>query len=115
MRISDWSSDVCSSDLPIHSRPVVRGAIASIQDGFVVGRWISVEKALHRIVANILAAFCKCPERIVALHASSGYFAFGPAQKKCLVDLTDHQTLLGQLDLVSRQLTSKEGVGQRGG
>src|SRR3546814_9945660 len=115
MRISDWSSDVCSSDLerprsarrasrfvrqttisrtwpdhrcgrgrnptlrtgrggrgksakqrpgrtdgelvylytPIHSRPVARGAIASIQDGFVVGRWISVEKALHRIVANI--------------------------------------------------------------
>src|SRR3546814_12850631 len=51
---------------PIHSRPVARGAIASTQDGFVVGRWLSVEKALHRIVANILAAFGKCPERIVA-------------------------------------------------
>src|SRR3546814_22061 len=61
---------------PIHSRPVARGAIASIQDGFVVGRWISVEKALHRIVANILAAFGKCPERIVALHEASGGFAF---------------------------------------
>src|SRR3546814_4543078 len=88
MRISDWSSDVCSSDLlvylytPIHSRPVARGAIASIQDGFVVGRWISVEKALHRIVANILAAFGKCPERIVALHAASGDFAFGHARSE---------------------------------
>src|SRR3546814_4601012 len=102
MRISDWSSDVCSSDLlvylytPIHSRPVARGAIASIQDGFVVGRWISVEKALHRIVANILAAFGKCPERIVALHAASGDFAFGHAQKHGLVDLPVNQTLLAE-------------------
>src|SRR3546814_12839859 len=107
MRISDWSSDVCSADLvpakrrtwpdhrcgrgrnptlrtgrggrgksakqrpgrtdgelvylytPIHSRPVARGAIASIQDGFVVGRWISVEKALHRPIGR-----ASCRERV---------------------------------------------------
>src|SRR3546814_15430276 len=129
MRISDWSSDVCSSDLrgksakqrpgrtdgelvylytPIHSRPVARGAIASIQDGFVVGRWISVEKALHRIVANILAAFGKCPERIVALHAASGDFAFGHAQKHGLVALPVNQTLLAEQDRKS------DGSGKRG-
>src|SRR3546814_7697077 len=114
MRISDWSSDVCSSDLlvylytPIHSRPVARGAIASIQDGFVVGRWISVEKALHRIVANILAAFGKCPERIVALHAASGDFAFGHAQKHGLVDLPVNQTILAEHEMVSRKVIGQK-------
>src|SRR3546814_11654317 len=99
MRISDWSSDVCSSDLP-----VARGAIASIQDGFVVGRWISVEKALHRIVANILAAFGKCPGRIVALHAASGDFAFGHAPKHGLVHLPGYQTSLAAHQMVRRKI-----------
>src|SRR3546814_18589181 len=85
-----------------HSRPVARGAIASIQDGFVVGRWISVEKALHRLVANILAAFAKCPGRIVALLAAGGDFAFGHAQKHGLVALPVTHTLLPQLEMVSR-------------
>src|SRR3546814_11708202 len=77
---------------PIHPRPVARGAIASIQDGFVVGRWISVEKAIHRIVENILAAFGKCQERIVALLEACGDFAFGHAPKPGVVDRLVNQT-----------------------
>src|SRR3546814_16323934 len=117
MRISDWSSDVCSSDLrfvrqttisrtwpdhrcgsgrnptlrtgrggrgksakqrpgrpagelvylytPIHSRPVARGAIAAIQDGFIVGRWISVEKAPQRVFVKFTSAFGKCQQRTI--------------------------------------------------
>src|SRR3546814_7513512 len=72
MRISDWSSDVCSSDL------------------------------------NILAAFGKCPERIVALHAASGDFAFGHAQKHGLVDLPVNQTLLAEHEMVSRKVIGQK-------
>src|SRR3546814_15117874 len=44
MRISDWSSDVCSSDLPVHEfDPVAERifgeeAVAAVDDAVVVGR-----------------------------------------------------------------------------
>src|SRR3546814_1863094 len=38
MRISDWSSDVCSSDLPLLSGRLVRKTIGAIANGPLYGR-----------------------------------------------------------------------------
>src|SRR3546814_9299195 len=50
MRISDWSSDVCSSDLPLSlcCKACLATSLRGASTGLHVGRWDSVTKPLER-------------------------------------------------------------------
>src|SRR3546814_11441505 len=49
MRISDWSSDVCSSDLPNHRRPITALLVQALQLAQGLGvMWVTIMHGLQR-------------------------------------------------------------------
>src|SRR3546814_19713442 len=53
MRISDWSSDVCSSDLLLSGRPLYANDLINLSDAFVAG-WLPGSEG--KGVADVLFA-----------------------------------------------------------
>src|SRR3546814_982871 len=65
MRISDWSSDVCSSDLPdgmieLHVRHVAGGGFTSwVSDQLQVGERLRIERSEERRVGKECVSTCR--------------------------------------------------------
>src|SRR3546814_16903247 len=79
MRISDWSSDVCSSDLPAILAPAAHAFLATIADDRVpiaIGLLLIVGQnhEAHRLVGLEMRAAVQADERLAAhgeLHRQS--------------------------------------------
>src|SRR3546814_7599712 len=81
MRISDWSSDVCSSDLPMDRVTSMRTFVRAAADGSLsaAGRHLGISPAMAVKHVNALAArlgvqlFHRTPRRLSLTEAGSHY------------------------------------------
>src|SRR3546814_7234935 len=78
MRISDWSSDVCSSDL----------AAADI-DGVVPGLHLAVETAMHAVIAEQMRIGLDRAEIVDADHFDVGAAAFDNGTQHIAADAAE--------------------------
>src|SRR3546814_16460901 len=93
MRISDWSSDVCSSDLSDRKVPIAADAVASDETRLRVAdphRWDGLaDPYLYRILAEVRDAKGRLIDRVeqplgirtIALDADKGFFLHGKPLK----------------------------------
>src|SRR3546814_6111274 len=85
MRISDWSSDVCSSDLPDGDRfrPVVAGKAARVGIGALVAQNVD-EDAIPAFLVEAVDGPC---ENIVVIHYAAPRVVpacAAPSGRRCL-------------------------------
>src|SRR3546814_16804209 len=110
MRNSDWSSDVCSSDLRTRPRPDDRAGLSSVSNSFVM-RTLGISPALS---GDKLGPRCKLPNRN-ANPAQQG--ALFPRSQKCRAIKGYHCTMLigrwlhlGRAGGSEESVLGKEGV-----
>src|SRR3546814_17319933 len=72
MRISDWSSDVCSSDLEVAARDLVRNALRMRPDRIILGEVRGAEA-----IEMLQAMSTGHDGSMATIHANSARDAFG--------------------------------------
>src|SRR3546814_4446184 len=89
MRISDWSSDVCSSDLPQHERAsqLFSGRYGGLM-GVELDPRIDVFEVLNRLKVVILATHLGDNRTLVLPAAHTIYYEMGP-ERRALMGIPD--------------------------
>src|SRR3546814_16214526 len=111
MRISDWSSDVCSSDLPPASRP----AVAASSSGAAPVRAFSIEKENRKRLTFSRkkqrgAAWTRRPGDAAASGRSSPSAAMPRSTNWCRdrKSVVEGQSVSGRVALGGRQILKKK-------
>src|SRR3546814_16256159 len=113
MRISDWSSDVCSSDLTPDRRPPPRG---SPRHGRRLRRKGSTEipsqRSFFLYIANMRAVTAKTPKLLMlAITTAARPSHFAETEPAAALETSKEQILTDEVTLV----TISNGVGTAGG
>src|SRR3546814_13996620 len=91
MRIRDWSSDVCSSDLPVAAGFVVEGAVGDQQRGRgIAKRQLRLERLAALEIAGLVAEELQIDFELAVLHLR---IAFGDARRIALAAPVDGRLL----------------------
>src|SRR3546814_19822927 len=108
MRISDWSSDVCSSDLGSDGPPAWRGALKYRQFALVAAG--SVDAAFHLVPAAPASG-----ARIFARLHNAGARRAADRQISLGLQRMARQNLLGEIGGHPDIVTVRQGITRKGG